>query len=59
MFRFIQLEAAQPYRLGLFPEAEEAFSEAIKASFYNIADPNAALNEAQSIGQNSMVETAP
>jgi ABC-type glycerol-3-phosphate transport system substrate-binding protein len=56
---FIQLEAAQPYRLGLFPEAEEAFSDAIKASFYDIADPTAALNEAQSIGQNSMIETLP
>ena len=31
---FKQLDDAQPYRLGLFPEAEEAFNNAVKAVFY-------------------------
>ncbi len=56
---FNQLDAAQPYRLGLFPEAEEAFTNAVKKSFYNLATPTEALQEAQIIGQNSMVEPAP
>lgn len=56
---FNQLDAAQPYRLGLFPEAEEAFSDAIKATFYDISSPTEALDLAQEIGQNSMVENAP
>ena len=56
---FNQLDAAQPYRLGLFPQAEEAFSDAIKAAFYKIETPAEALQTAQEIGQNSMVENAP
>ena len=56
---FNQLDAAQPYRLGLFPEAEEAFSDAIKATFYDISSPTEALDLAQEIGQNSIIENAP
>jgi len=56
---FNQLDAAQPYRLGRFPEAEEAFANAIKKSFYNLATPAEALQEAQMIGQKSMVEATP
>ncbi len=44
---FDQLETARPYRLGLFPEAEEAFSDAIKLSFYNMTTPAEALQSAQ------------
>ena len=51
---FNQLNLARPYRLDLFPEAEEAFSNAIKASFYNIATPAEALREAQVIGEKSL-----
>jgi ABC-type glycerol-3-phosphate transport system substrate-binding protein len=56
---FNQLNAARPYRLDLFPEAEEAFGDAIKASFYNVATPTEALREAQAAGQNSMPELLP
>lgn len=56
---FQQLEAARPYRLDLFPEAEEAFSDAIKASFYDLATPAEALQEAQTLAQTSIVETLP
>lgn len=57
---FNQLEAAQPYRLGLFPVAEEAFADAIKSAFYKIETPGQALQIAQEIGYNSMVgEEAP
>jgi hypothetical protein len=43
---FNQLNAARPYRLDLFPAAEEAFHKAIKAAFYGL-NPVDALNEAQ------------
>jgi hypothetical protein len=56
---FNQLNAARPYRLDLFPEAEEAFGDAIKASFYNIADPIAALQQAQAIAQTSRLRESP
>jgi multiple sugar transport system substrate-binding protein len=51
---FNQLNLARPYRLDLFPAAEEAFSNAIKASFYKIATPAEALREAQAIGERSL-----
>jgi multiple sugar transport system substrate-binding protein len=44
---FNQLYAARPYRLDLFPGAEEAFWDAIKVSFYNLAAPQEALDQAQ------------
>jgi ABC-type glycerol-3-phosphate transport system substrate-binding protein len=47
---FNQLNAARPYRLDRFPEAEQVFADAIKRSFYGI-DPSRALQEAQKIGQ--------
>ncbi len=53
---FKQLDDAQPYRLGLFPEAEEAFNDAVKTVFYNLASPHEALNDAQNIGTASMQE---
>ncbi len=56
---FKQLDAAHPYRLGLFPEAEEAFANAVKAVFYRLATPAQALNEAQSIGTASRAEAGP
>jgi len=56
---FNQLDAAHPYRLGLFPEAEEAFADAVKATFYNLATPAEALQAAQTTGQSTMVETLP
>jgi ABC-type glycerol-3-phosphate transport system substrate-binding protein len=56
---FNQLNNARPYRLDLFPTAEEAFTDAIKASFYNIAVPAEALEQAQQIGQESMAGAAP
>ncbi len=47
---FNQLNAARPYHLDRFPRAEEAFANAIKASFYGV-DPAEALNEAQNVGE--------
>jgi ABC-type glycerol-3-phosphate transport system substrate-binding protein len=47
---FNQLNAARPYRLDRFPEAEQVFADAIKRSFYGL-DPGRALQEAQKIGQ--------
>lgn len=44
---FNQLNAARPYHLDLFPNAEDAFQRAIKSSFYGV-DPAEALQEAQS-----------
>ena len=55
---FAQLDAAQPYRLGLFPEAEEAFGDAVKTAFYNLATPAEALQEAQIFAQNSLLEAS-
>jgi len=55
---FNQLDDAQPYRLGLFPEAEEAFTDAVKSVFYNLATPAEALQQAQDLGQTSMQESA-
>jgi len=43
---FNQLNATRPYHLDLFPDAENAYATAIKASFYG-TDPATALNEAQ------------
>ncbi|MEM7346116.1 MAG: sugar ABC transporter substrate-binding protein [Chloroflexota bacterium] len=56
---FEQLEVARPYRLDLFPEVEELFSDAIKKSFYNISLPHEALQEAQTLGEDTMLETSP
>jgi ABC-type glycerol-3-phosphate transport system substrate-binding protein len=56
---FKQLNAAQPYRLGIFPEAEEAFADAVKTAFYNLATPSEALEEAQTIGQSFLLEASP
>jgi ABC-type glycerol-3-phosphate transport system substrate-binding protein len=47
---FNQLNAARPYRLDCFPEAETAFADAIKSAFYG-ANPAIALQQAQQIGQ--------
>ncbi len=52
---FNQLNAARPYRLDLFPTAEDAFADAIKLSFYNIASPKQALDRAQKTGQGGPV----
>jgi len=56
---FEQLEAARPYRLDLFPRAEEAFWDAVKASFYDQATPRAALEEAQQRSQVAAAESTP
>lgn len=56
---FKQLDAAHPYRLGLFPEAEEAFADAVKSVFYRLATPEQALQDAQRIGRTSIAEPAP
>jgi ABC-type glycerol-3-phosphate transport system substrate-binding protein len=56
---FKQLDAAHPYRLGLFPEAEEAFADAVKSVFYRLATPDQALEDAQRIGRSSIAEPAP
>ncbi len=56
---FNQLKAARPYRLNLYPEAEEAFWDAIKTSFYDLAPPAEALQEAQTTGQQLMEEKTP
>jgi ABC-type glycerol-3-phosphate transport system substrate-binding protein len=45
---FNQLNATRPYRLNVFPAAEDAFADAVKASFYG-SDPEDALKEAQNI----------
>jgi ABC-type glycerol-3-phosphate transport system substrate-binding protein len=50
---FNQLKAARPYRLDVYPEAEQAFADAIKSAFYG-EDPAIALNEAQQSGQKSL-----
>lgn len=54
---FQQLNAARPYRLDLFPAVEEAFSDAIKSSFYG-TDPAKALNDAQRLGE-SLIKVNP
>ncbi|MCB0192714.1 MAG: sugar ABC transporter substrate-binding protein [Anaerolineae bacterium] len=56
---FNQLNDARPYRLDLFPLAEEAFGDAIKATFYDIATPAEALQAAQTIGGNTTLGPAP
>lgn len=56
---FNQLDTARPYRLGLFPGAEEAFWDGIKTAFYGLASPGEALQEAQSVGERTTVETLP
>jgi ABC-type glycerol-3-phosphate transport system substrate-binding protein len=55
---FNQLDAARPYRLDLFPDAEQAFADAIKKSFYDV-DPAAALRAAQQIGAPFLREQLP
>ncbi|RME70744.1 MAG: sugar ABC transporter substrate-binding protein [Chloroflexi bacterium] len=47
---FNQLNAARPYRLDMFPRAEEAFTNAVKAAFYGVPAAEA-LDEAQRIYQ--------
>jgi ABC-type glycerol-3-phosphate transport system substrate-binding protein len=47
---FNQLNAARPYRLDQFPEAEKAFADAIKYAFYG-TDPAKTLQDAQKTGQ--------
>jgi len=49
-----QLDQARPYRLDIFLEAEEAFVDAARMSFYQKANPAVALRRAQIIGQLSM-----
>ena len=56
---FNQLKAARPYRLDLSPVAEEAFTNAIKESFYDLATPGEALQKAQSVAQDAGLEPAP
>ncbi|MDX1520042.1 MAG: extracellular solute-binding protein [Anaerolineae bacterium] len=56
---FDQLNSAQPYRLDLFPDAEEAFSNALKSAYYDLGTPNEVLQAAQFEGQNSMLESTP
>jgi ABC-type glycerol-3-phosphate transport system substrate-binding protein len=50
---FSQLNAVRPYRLDVYPEAEQAFANAIKHAFYG-TEPATALNEAQQIGQQAL-----
>jgi multiple sugar transport system substrate-binding protein len=54
---FNQLNAARPYRLDLLPVAEEAFANAIKAAFYKNMSPAEALQQAQDIGEQSLLNT--
>lgn len=56
---FGQLEAARPYRLDLFPRAEEAFWDAVKLSFYDLATPQEALPDAQKRSETSLAEPSP
>ncbi|MBN1218810.1 MAG: extracellular solute-binding protein [Anaerolineae bacterium] len=56
---FKQLDAARPYRLDLFPKAEEAFWDAVKLSFYDRASPRQALEEAQQRSQSTVTEVTP
>lgn len=55
---FNQLNAARPYRLDRFPGAEQAFTDAIKSSFYG-TDPITALQKAQKIGQPFLAKDLP
>ena len=55
---FKQLDAARPYRLDIFPEAEEAFWDAVKISFYDLATSREALEEAQQRSESVMTESA-
>lgn len=52
---FNQLDAVKPYRLDRFPGAEEAFSDAVKESFYG-TDPAVALREAQKFGESFLIK---
>jgi ABC-type glycerol-3-phosphate transport system substrate-binding protein len=52
-----QLDAARPYHLDAFPDAERAFADAIKASFYG-ADPADALHMAQEEAESSSQRSA-
>jgi hypothetical protein len=50
---FNQLKAARPYRLDVYPQAEQYFTDAVKAAFYG-TDPATALNKAQRLGQQAL-----
>ncbi len=52
-----QLDAARPYRLDAFPEAERAFADALKAAFYG-ADPADVLRMAQDQADQSLRQSA-
>ncbi|GEM_PF-1153508 len=54
---FEHLDDAHTYRLDLFLDAEDAFVDALKLSFYHLDEPPAALRRAQIIGQFSMKES--
>jgi ABC-type glycerol-3-phosphate transport system substrate-binding protein len=53
---FNQLDAARPYRLDLIPKDEEAFWDAVKFSFYGLATPSEALQEAQERSEETTAE---
>ncbi|MDM8520684.1 sugar ABC transporter substrate-binding protein [Anaerolineales bacterium HSG6] len=53
---FTQLELARPYRLDVFLDAEEGFVNAVRSSFYHLAEPQEALDAAQMTGQQSQNE---
>lgn len=54
----IQLNSARPYLLDAWPEAERAYQNAIKASFYD-ADPADALRQAQQEAEQVPVQPRP
>lgn len=56
---FDQLNDARPYRLDLFPNAEESFGDAIKAALYGLETPAQALRNAQTSGQQAKLENQP
>jgi ABC-type glycerol-3-phosphate transport system substrate-binding protein len=56
---FDQLDAARPYRLDVFPFAEQTFSDAVKQVFYDLATPTEALENAQLRSQDTVVKPAP
>ncbi len=53
---FEHLDDAHAYRLDLFLDAEDAFVDALRLSFYHLEEPSTALRRAQIIGQFSMKE---
>lgn len=56
---FEQLNDARPYRLDLFPNAEESFGDAIKAALYGLEAPAQALRDAQAGDRQAEVESRP